>query len=479
MHSSRLIKLLKTLEEEELKRLLKFLKSPFYNANPRIVKLYEYLRKYHPEYQSSKLQKEKVFARIFPNKPFDYSKFTNLMSDFSQLLEEYLTLLEYKQDPFQQQKMLAKAFGRRSAYDLFEKKTMKLLAELEDQPFRDISYFERSKALMESYFFHPQTKKYQTSVDYPEEIMHRLDLYFQLSKLQLSAELLSQQRLLSKKYNIKWLEESLKESEAALSEETPLLLVYANLIRLMEQPETGQFYFLKEEFKTHLKKIPPSDQFFIFQQLLNYSIQQINRGVFAFNPEALDLYKLGLTIGILIEKGQMTESTFSNIVSAASVLKEFDWAVYFIEEYQGFLEEKIRESVCILSYAILNFRKGDYSKTIELLQQYPFSLLLHQLKARSLIVRSWYEEYLLNEDYYEFLMAQIDAFEKFLRRNNEVSTDRQEGFLNFMKILKRLVDYRIQNKNTRPFKQKLVKKLNDYHQIIMKKWLAEKIEEMG
>lgn len=479
MHSSRLIKLLKTLEEEELKRLLKFLKSPFYNANPRIVQLYEYLRKYHPEYQSPKLQKEKVFARLFPDKPFDYSKFTNLMSDFSQLLEEYLMLLEYKQDPFQQQKMLAKAFGRRSAYDLFEKKTMKLLAELEDQLFRDIAYFEKSKNLIESYFFHPQTKKYQGTVDYPEEIMHRLDQYFILSKLQLSAELLSRQKYLSKKYEIKWLKESLKESEIASPEETPLLVVYSNLIRLLDHPETAQFHLLKEEFKTHLKKIPPSDQFFIFQQLLNYSIQQINRGVFAFNREALELYKLGLSIGTLIEKGQMTESTFSNIVSIASVLKEFDWANSFIEEYQGFLEGKIRESVCILSYGILSFRKGDHSKTIDLLQQYPFLMLLHQLKARSLIVRSWYEEYVLNEDYYEFLMAQIDAFEKFLRRDKVVSTERQEGFLNFIKVLKRLVDYRIQNKTTRSYKQKLMKKLNDYNQIMMKKWLEKKIEEMG
>lgn len=478
MHSSRLIKLLKTLEEEELKRLLKFLKSPFFNANPRIVQLYEYLRKYHPEYQSPKLQKEKVFAKLFPSRPFNYSKLTNLMSDFSQLVEEYLILLEYKQDQFQKQEMLAKAFGRRNAYDLFEKGTMKLLAELDEQPFRDIAYFEKAKRLLGSYFFHPLTKKYQTSVDYPEEMMDHLDLHFLLSKLQLSAELLSRQKYLSKKYEIKWLEESLKESEIISSEELPLLLVYSNLIRLMDQPETAQFYLVKQEFKTHLKKIPQSDQFFIFQQLLNYAIQQINRGVFTFNKEALELYKIGLSLGILMEKGQMTESTFSNIVSAASVLKEFDWAASFIDQYQGFLEEHIRESVCILSYAILSFRKGDYSKSIDLLQQYPFSMILHQLKARSYIVRCWYEEYLLNEEYYEFLMAQIDAFEKFLRRNEEVSTDRQAGFLNFIKILKRLVDYRIQNKTTAPFKEKLLKKLNDYNQIMMKRWLEEKIGEI-
>ena len=57
MQKSKLIQHLQLLNEAELKRLLTFLKSPIYNANPRIVDLYLLVRKWHPDYQHAKLQK--------------------------------------------------------------------------------------------------------------------------------------------------------------------------------------------------------------------------------------------------------------------------------------------------------------------------------------------------------------------------------------------------------------------------------------
>ena len=80
MHDSKLIRYLKILDEAELKRLLYFLKSPFYNANPHILKLYMLLRPEHPGFSSPKLTRERLFKKLFRDRAYDHQKMLNLMT---------------------------------------------------------------------------------------------------------------------------------------------------------------------------------------------------------------------------------------------------------------------------------------------------------------------------------------------------------------------------------------------------------------
>ena len=479
MEASKAIKLLKLLDEEELKRLLKFLKSPFYNANPRIIKLYEYLRKYHPDYSSPKLKKEKVFAKLFPDRVFDYSKFSNLLSDFSQLLEEYLIVIESKKDDFQRQQLLNKSFGRRNAHALFDKKTHQLLAQLEEQPYRDIEYYERSKSLLHDYYFHIQTKKDGAAKDYPIKTMEQLDKQFLLEKWRLSVELLSRKTIYSLDYDMEWLFESLLKNKKLPKEKVSLFILYSNLVRLLKDGKFNDFFLVKELFKEGYLGFSKDDQFFIFQQLLNYSIKQINKGERDFYGETFDLYKLGIEMNVLFDNGEITERTFYNIITLSSSLKEFYWTTNFIETYQHYLKEEIRSSVRILSYAILNFEKKEFNRTIHLLNTYPFKNALQELKARSITIRSWYELYLKDQDNYELLIAQIEAFEKFLIRNQLIAARRVSLYQNFLKMLRRITNYHLQFRTTQSDKDKLFQILENYQAIMLKNWLKDRIEKLN
>ncbi|HRI79086.1 MAG TPA: hypothetical protein PLR06_06065, partial [Cyclobacteriaceae bacterium] len=158
MHQSKLLRQLRILTPPELKRLLRFLKSPFYNATPAIVKLYLLLREYYPEFASPVLTKERVFRKMFPGKAYDHQKLLNLMSDFTTLLEQYLVALQLEKEEMEQKKLLVQAYSERpDCYDVFEKKLWELDKSLNAQPYRDELYFQEKKNLNLLYFGHPAT----------------------------------------------------------------------------------------------------------------------------------------------------------------------------------------------------------------------------------------------------------------------------------------------------------------------------------
>ncbi|HRJ86560.1 MAG TPA: hypothetical protein PK753_12875, partial [Ignavibacteria bacterium] len=66
MHSTRLIKLLKSFPHADIRRFLDFVRSPFYNKNKKVIRLAEFVLKYHPEFNPPVFDEEAVFKKLFP-----------------------------------------------------------------------------------------------------------------------------------------------------------------------------------------------------------------------------------------------------------------------------------------------------------------------------------------------------------------------------------------------------------------------------
>lgn len=107
MHASKLFTLLRGLRPEEIHWFQKFLKSPFYNnagANAFTIRLFELIKKYLPELDSSKLKKEKVFKKLFPNEKFNVQKLRKVMFELANLTEEFFITMHLRNKDFQRKK---------------------------------------------------------------------------------------------------------------------------------------------------------------------------------------------------------------------------------------------------------------------------------------------------------------------------------------------------------------------------------------
>ena len=68
MKNTKLIQLLGTFTTAEMNELGKFVRSPFHNESPKMIKLYDALKKYHPDFENKKFTKENIFSMIYSSR---------------------------------------------------------------------------------------------------------------------------------------------------------------------------------------------------------------------------------------------------------------------------------------------------------------------------------------------------------------------------------------------------------------------------
>ncbi|KXK55425.1 MAG: hypothetical protein UZ05_CHB002000582 [Chlorobi bacterium OLB5] len=65
MYKTGLIEILSRLTSKQMKELSEFVKSPFFNRNESVVKLFEFLRLNHPDFIPEKIEKRAGLQKAF------------------------------------------------------------------------------------------------------------------------------------------------------------------------------------------------------------------------------------------------------------------------------------------------------------------------------------------------------------------------------------------------------------------------------
>ncbi len=464
MNNSKLTRTLQTLNPAELKRLLQFLKSPFYNANPNIVNLYLLLRTYHPAFDSPKLAKEKAFKKLFPNRPYDHKKLLNLMSDFTALLEKYLTVLQLEKEELEQKKLLIRAYaGRPDCYAAFEKKVWELDGALDALPYRDEIYFFEKKELNLLYYGHPDTSK---TLDKKNTLQIAIDNFGAYKKF-VDIKLKCASNAVANTFRSK---KTTAEIGGNILFKNPLFILYKKLELFQRTKEASNLNELINYFIEHISLLRNDDREYILKMLLNSTNRKINEGKTEFIPVSFELYKTGLQNDCLISFGKMTENTFQNIVTGGTKCREFEWTKKFIKTYKSTLDTIVREDTIAISLAQLHFEKKEFNISIEVLN-HNFQNSFIRLKSKAMMVRAWFELFCKEESYSELVLAQLDAFEKYVRRDKTLTIKLSSAYLKFISITKKLVNKRWE----RNFIFELEKEIKKEANLVLKGWLLEKV----
>lgn len=471
MQDSKLFTLLQALDAAEFKRLRKFLQSPFYNSNKNVVRLYEYLADFYPKFEAKGLKMEAAFQRLFAGQPFDLNKMRKLMSALCKLTEAYLAALAFEQSGTQKKKLLASAYRQRHLDAFFEKEMLGILDELNAQNANDSTSQIELLQLNLELFFRPGLAAKETSRRYLEAAMEHLDIHFVLTKLQLAAEMRTRENILAEEHNIKMLEAVIREAKHPVGREKPLCQVYSHILDLHQDAGEASLPHTIAIFEKIIPDINLMEQQIVLHHLLNHCVRLLNSGESHYRQDIFYLYKLGLKHNLLLENDQITEITFSNIVAVSSSLKEFEWAQGFVHKFSAFLNEDSREDIKALSAALLYFNQQAYNQAEQALLGYQFSDTLNLLKSRCLLIKIYFEQFLLDKSKYTFLMDQAEAFEKFVRRHTALAKGKRGAYLNFIKLTKKLASKTIN-------KVDLAKTRAQFYQlegVTHKGWLLEKI----
>ncbi len=476
MIGSKLLTLFKAMNLAEMKRFKKVLQSPFFTGNKNLLPLYEYIRKYYPDFDSPKLAKELVFQKLFPGESYNAYKMRTTMKECSAAIEEYFVHIEVRRTSFNREKILLKALGNRNIMTPFKRKTQSLLAELDALPYRDLEYYFERAQLDFDYYFHPLTQEFSLDDATIVRLMESIDAQYLLAKLRIGSELKSRERTMAKQYEIKFLNEMLSDTQLASN---PAYDLYELLFDLYQnERQKDVFGQLKISLSKNIKQLRRIDQSLLMTQLINYTIRQLNIGHSEFYKEALDLYKLALENDLVLENQKVKPAVFNNIVVMACYTEEFNWARTFMDRYKDYLDISSREDVISHSRGLLYFYQNDFENAYNQFSNIAFS---HewQPSARANAIRTLYELFLLDDSFYELILSQLEAFEKFLRRSEVLSEYHKESHLNFIMLVKKLIVGVFQYKDRRKLKYFLLTQIDTKSKIVLKDWILKKVNELA
>ncbi len=480
MLKSKFIDILKTFTPEELKHFRDFVHSPFHNSNKNVIKLYDIIRKYNPQFESPSIDKEKLFRKIYPGKKYNDTVVRILLSDLLRLAEEFLIQIRSKREPFGEYLYLLEELKDRSLDSLYKtnfKYTSDILEKMDDTRTKYFSKFEL-EVINVDYYLRKDRQQEITG-----NVLERIEnlIYFTLIELVRNIhDLIINERTYNAKFEFNIAYEFLNNFnfEAILEKlrinrtvhYSIILINYNLLMALMEEENEIRYDNLKQSIDEGFSQMSNIEKYHILHHLESCCLNRMKYNANKYRKEIFNVYNLMLPSNAYsYHTGEMTAQRFKNILVAAINLNELEWTEKFAEEYSGKVQQEYRESMFFFSRALISFCKKNYSDALENINKVRYDYFILKLDVKSWTLKIYYEL-----KYFEQAFSMMDSYRHFLSKNKSLSPDVKERHLNFLKFAGELFKFGTEKRNGQisGFKNAL----NNTGNVVHKEWLFEKAE---
>lgn len=476
MNKSILLEILRKFTPKEMKEFGEFVKSPFFNKNEGVTKLYEYLRKLYPDFADDKIRKKYMYGIIFPNVEFNDGFMRTLMFNLCCLAENYLSYITYKNNYFIDKKFLLYELNNRELDKLFERNINAVSKKLEAEQVQDAEFFYNKYNIeYENLYYLGRTKldKIETIVKKSdvEDMFRDLTCFYLVHSMNHYTYFLNIMKLYHFTFDTTLYEEIIKVLNVESYLDIPLVAVCYNVLKLFLKEEDNTFFYATKELLDKYKsKLTNYQLHNAYLNLNNYCKRMILKGNDKFLRELFEIYKIEINRKIYPIQNEMSFRYYTDVVETALKLKEFGWAKDFIENEKEMLPEDSRENAYMYALSIYEFAMKNFEKSLELLSRVKYNDVYHKLKYRGFLTMLYYEL-----DYADLLLSHLDSFNHFLLGDTLISDERKEYYSSFIKFVKSLsgLKDKIGDRELMCLKEKVQKNEKVYN----KEWLIEKIEE--
>jgi hypothetical protein len=471
MFSEKLGTLLLQLSPSEMQRLGKFVASPYFNEHEQVTQLFEVLKALRAKGIDtlSEASKPQIWKQVFGNKPYHDGQLRKLIFELTQLAYQFLTVESMMGDQHEAALLSNRAVQRQG----WEKHQLAAAKRLESEIFKTDAW--RPERFLQAHEFKFQLLDQDNpGIDLPEQLRQTrgyLDLFYVLRGLKMAITLktfaLSRKSELQEPEFVDFIRKIAEEKAANF----PIVEVYYKAYLSFAQPENEQLYqILKAALHTHVHNLHVLDLFDVYQYALNFCVLRINAGNQDYYRELFELYRRMTDTQLILAKGELAEGMFKNIITAGLAVKEYSWVEQFIREKSMHLPEGVRANAMSFNLANVLFSQKKYDEVIGLLQKVEYSDLVYHLGARWLLIRTYYELNALKP-----LDSLLDSFRVYLLRNKVLSNQVKKEYLSLISLTRKLLKSRFEKDKLKALKAKV---LTTQIQV-PKRWLIEKIEELG
>lgn len=429
----KVLELLHSLEKKDWHWLGKFISSPINNQHAAVRRLFDVFRKKIPA-ETDTVFSENLHRTLFGNFGFDAGKIHHVSNYLLRVVEDYLAWDEWQRKEGARLYYLLQACRRRGLDKPFRSVLERLNRYLDKQPHRNPDHYRlRYAVALEEYDHSMQTGRSATEHLQPLSDWH--DVAFIAEKLKNACILISRRRVLHREFDTGLLPavlELVRVRPQLL--DIPAIAVYYFGYLALNEPETdAHFFALKERLRVDGHLFPVAELRDIYLLAINFCIHRINLRQEVYLREVFDLYRAGLESGVFLENNQLSRFTYTNIALAALRLQEFDWTLRFLEEYREKLPETQRAGAYAFNLARYHCERGDYDRAMPLLQAMDFDDVLHNLTAKAMLIRMYYETGAANA-----LDSLLASLETYLRRKGQLGEQQKTAYHNMIRFVRKL-----------------------------------------
>lgn len=477
---AKIILLANSLQEKEWQGFEEFIGSPFFNKDTRLIELYHILNRFYP-FQKSLYKTDLLpILGIQASYSIDYvlsnkedGLLRKLLTIFCRLIEQYIVHLELREQPFNEQRLLADFLLKRKAYRLIPSlvRSNKLAYKGEN----NYDYYHRYLAEEHLFYLHI-LKRDLVKNDNLQVVIGNLTQYTLSTLLLYYCAAVNRERILNVQYEYSLIEHVIDHIEEELSIHSPLVQVYYHISKLLNHQDTHlHFSEALTIYHQNQSTFDKTTQRQISNYLLNCCSQQIRRGNFNYRLKKHALYITGIEHELFNTDLYFSSYHFYLIVQNACKLKKDNWVIQFIDTYQQQLAPQNSAQIYRLSMGHYFFTQENYTEALKQLNQLDTSKdFFYTIYYKVLSIQIYYEHYPVHFDNKQHpIDAALQALRQYLNRDKKMSDRIRNSYKNFMRFCERLNRIRMKKKDH--LLNRLEADIKEEEHVDERDWLLQKI----
>lgn len=490
MENSKLIPLLQSLDKEEFKSFGRFVKSKVYNPNKNLIKLYEELKKYYPDFKPRNIEQEKIYVNIFPGKPFHIGIMRNLISDMMQLVKDFFVYSESIKDTFRQKTYLLTELNRKDLQKFFDKE----YAETSSK-YKSMKVFDERTELEMYNIYEVNAKNLKKNLPagrsnlYYGEIGRKVDKltnFFIVAALKDYFNMLSGKKIAQFEPNLTMKDEIFSHISSNKDKyfNIPIIEILYHFIQLNERGTDDKLYeLIKKKIYENEKKLLKTDLKNLFLELINYCIQREHNGEKKYLKESLEIQKEMLKCGLFYdEDGYLSSHAYSNIAVSAYNAKEFEWAEKFLYDFKDKLRRGERNNAYNYNLAAKFYTQGNlssdqnekrylYETALNLLSMIKIEDFYYETRVKLHQIKIYFEL-----DELQRALFLLDTLKHFLKKNKLMPQDVKSRYKNFADHVYHLI--KLRSGSDRVTFEEFRKSVDDTSLITGRNWLKKQCDKL-
>ena len=471
-------------DKTERKRLLDFIRSPYFNLSEKIdlqVSILELAWKWWDGGYTTYWNEEAIFSKIFGQKePFSQSKFDRLKTSVVALVRRFFaeeTRLK-QQHPAELLRWEMRYFREKEQfhlYELTEKESRKVLQQRRSR----ISVAD----LLEQYLLEDEVawlypgENQKKEEEYLVDTITALDSFWLAARARWSCMLLNQKQRSS--VDVEVYDQFFIKIIGRLSDYPPVnqavVALYQQASRLFDP--TRDPAIVLDEFLATIKEkcenVSPQIQDELEALAANFCVRQVNKGHFEFTQKQFGILRDRLESKRIYKNGKILASDYLSIATSAMRLPRdvvsTEWVKQFLDSHRKRLyNHEAAEEMVRYNYANYYFHTGDFKNALKNLKE-TYREINFKIVSKILEIKTLYEM----DD--ERTDDRIEATNAFFRRERKIPAPKRKLLNSFISCLRKL-----RSTDTMHDTRKLEKLIRDLELNVVaeRAWLLEKTNEL-